>query len=875
MESARNDDVVGQVLLHYQVTERLGAGGMGVVYRAIDLKLKRTVALKFLPTAQTISKEDRQRFMREAMASSAVDHTNIGTLYTVEETDDGRLFLVMACYEGPALTEKMAKGPMPVDEAAGIAVQILRGLAEAHKQGIVHRDIKPGNLIFNSQGLLKILDFGLAKLHGSPELTVPGSTLGTAAYMSPEQATGDPVDDRSDLWSVGVVLYEMLSGRGPFQGTDLRSTIYAVISKEPETISGLSSPLEQILKKALQKDPVQRYQTAMEMIADLNAVRGGASEHPSASEIGTAPTVRFTTQAKTPSRRRWLIPSAAAVLLAISVFGIWMHTRRAAAASSGTRVAVLPLDASAEDTSSSNQLQALADGLRSRLILSLVNLEPANRGLLVIPSAQITAQHVIDPSTARRSLGAGLALTGSVTASGDWLHVVLSSIDTASAKVLKSEVVDGTITNLPALEEKMVKTSAKMLGLRQASSVTRDDLLSGLAPADARIYLASLGYLERWDKPGNLDAAIQGFGHVISGSPKFAPGYAAIADCYLRRYAATKDTHALEMADQNASHAALIDGQSPDVVLALGGVRVLQGRYQEAVSEFERALALDPRSDGAYRGLAQVYSVMGLPDKAEEAWRQTIALHPNSVDAYNQLARFQMGRADYDGAAKNFRKALNLAPDNATLMSNLGAALLYAGSLEDSRRMLQASIRLAPSYPAYTNLGNLDLKQGRFADAANDYEKALEFNKTDYRVWSNLAVAYSRTPGQQDKAKDGFLHAAQMCREALKESPNDPVVLSDLAMFVASEGDERQEPLVLIERALALAPEDTYVQFNAAETYEALGYRKDALDWVAKLIAAGYPIDDINDSPVLTDLVKDTRYEKLVQGAKRESHAQK
>lgn len=340
---------------------------------------------------------------------------------------------------------------------------------------------------------------------------------------------------------------------------------------------------------------------------------------------------------------------------------------------------------------------------------------------------------------------------------------------------------------------------------------------------------------------------------------------------YRRRFETTKDPHALELADQNISRAAQLGAQLPEVSLALGQVRLLQGKDPEAVTAFEHTLSLDDRSDGAYRGLASAYAAMGLPDKAEEAWQKAIELRPNSADVYNQLAILEVRRADYAKAAENFRRALKQAPNNATVMSNLGAALLYAGSLEESRKALQDSIRLVPSYGAWNNLGNLDLKQGRFADAASDYEKALEFNKSDYRVWSNMAVAYSRTPGQKDKAKDAFLQAAKMCRETLKQNPNDPVALSDLAMFVASEGDERQEPLELIQRALALAPEDTYVQFNAAETYESLGYREEALSWAGKLIAAGYPMDDINESPVLADLVKDTRFRKIAETHEAES----
>lgn len=874
MDDLRKDNLVGQVLLHYQVTERLGEGGMGVVYRAVDLKLKRTVALKFLPASQAVREDVKQRFMREALASSALDHTNIGTLYSVEETTDGQLFLVMACYEGPTLAQKMARGPMSADDSVAIALQACRGLSVAHKQGVVHRDIKPSNLIFNSQGVLKILDFGLAKLHGSPELTAPGSTLGTAAYMAPEQAMGKPTDQRADLWSVGVVLYEMLKGRGLFHGSDLRSTIYAVVSKEPEPIPGLPGRLERVLNKVLQKDPERRYQTADEMTTDLEAARGSAlrlgSDDVTLPRIGFDPTPRTAAKVQPAPRRRWLVSGLVALILVAAAIGVWIHERRTAAVSSGRRIAALPLMAvNTEEAADAASTQALADGLRSQLIAALSDRERANQGLLIVPAAQLAAQHVTDPAGARRTFGADLAITGSLAVSGDQLRVALSSVDTATSKVLASEVIEGSKANLPALSQKMAQASAKMLGLKTAASSPAADPLAGLTPAEANTYLASLGYLEKWDKSANLDAAITGLEQVTKTAPNFALGFAALADCYRRRYETTKDIHALELADQNVSRAMQIRSDLPDVVSSLGEVRLLQGRYSEALSSFERVLTLDDRNDRAYRGLAKAYAAMGLPDKAEETWQKAVALHPNSADAYTQLGLFELYRGNYAKAVVELRRALSLAPANARYMSNLGVALLYAGSLAESRKVLQDSIRLEPNYAGYSNLGNLDLKQGRYAEAAADYENALEINKTDYRVWSNLAVAYSMTPGQKERAKDGFLHAATLCREALKANPNDAGMLSDLAMFVASEGNERQEPLVLIERALALAPQDTDVQFNAAETYESLGYRKEALDWVAKLIAAGYPLDDINQSPVLADLVKDKRYQSIVQAQKK------
>ena len=869
-DDIKSDFLVGQTILHYEITARLGQGGMGVVYRGADLKLRRTVALKFLPESQAATRDVKERFMREALASSALDHSNIGTLYAVEETPDGQLFLVMACYDGPTLAEKMAGGPIPSSEAIEIALQICRGLKAAHDRGVVHRDVKPGNLIFNSQGVLKILDFGLAKLHDSPDLTVPGSTMGTASYMAPEQASGNAADVRSDIWSAGVVLYEMLAGRSPFRSSDFRSTILAVISKQPEPIAGLPLALERVLAKALEKDPNQRYQSAGEMIAGLEAaLEPRTASFTTPSSIGALDVTRPPVPSNPPAASRKtplrLIAVSAVLLLCAAAVAFFFYRRHFATAPSGMRVAALPLLVTGSDPgSAAAPAQALADGIRLQLIDALSTSERSNPGLLIIPASVIASRNVSDAAAARRTLGANVAITGSLAITGNNIRVVLSSIDTASSNVLKSEVVEGAQNAIPELSRKLAQSTANMLGLKAALSGAAADPTIGLPPDAAGTYVASLGYLEHWDKSASLDAAIAGFEQVVGKSPNFALGYAALADCYQRRYQSTKDAHALDLAEQNVARAIQLQPDLPAVELSFGEVRLLQGKYSEAISAFQRVVVEDDRNDRAWRGLAKAYAAMGLPEKAQETWEKAVALHPNSAESHNQLALFDMTRGDYSKAAAEFRQSLNLAPENVNIMSNLGVALLYAGSLDESRKVLQDSIRLAPTYASYTNLGNLDLKQARYADAAADYEKALEFNKSDYRVWSNLAVAYSRSPGEKERAKDGFAQAAKLCREALKANPNDPSMLSDLAMFIASEGGERQEPLELIQKALSLAPQDTYVQFNAVETYESLGYRKEALEWVTKLVASGYPLDDINESPVLSDLVKDKSYQAIV-----------
>ena len=264
---------------------------MGVVYEATDPRLKRTVAIKLLPPDLTKGETAKQRFLQEAQAASALDHPNICTIYEIDETGDGQLYLVMARYEGETLKERIARGPLSLDDAIDIATQVGQGLAEAHGAGIVHRDIKPANLLITKTGVVKILDFGLAKLAGSEGVTQTGTTVGTVAYMSPEQARGQEVDHRTDIWSLGVVLYEMLAGTPPFQGENLLSISNAIVDGEPPSLTGSSSSVQPVAGKALTKDRTQRYPSVSDLVADLRAVQRHAD----------APTVVTTTQPDVPS----------------------------------------------------------------------------------------------------------------------------------------------------------------------------------------------------------------------------------------------------------------------------------------------------------------------------------------------------------------------------------------------------------------------------------------------------------------------------------------------------------------------------------------------------------------------------------------------
>jgi len=269
--------MIGKTVSHYLILEEIGRGGMGVVYKAQDTKLKRTVALKFLPPELTRDKEAKKRIIHEAQAASALDHSNICTIHEVGQTDEGQVFIVMACYDGETLKEKISKGPLPIEESIDIAMQIANGLQEAHEKKIIHRDIKSTNVIVTEKGQVKILDFGLAKLAGQVKLTKTGTTIGTVAYMSPEQAKGEKIDQRSDIWSLGAVLYEMITGQLPFKGEYDQAAVYSIVNEEPEPITGLRTgiplELEKVVKKLLAKNPEERYQHLDETLVDLRQLQ--------------------------------------------------------------------------------------------------------------------------------------------------------------------------------------------------------------------------------------------------------------------------------------------------------------------------------------------------------------------------------------------------------------------------------------------------------------------------------------------------------------------------------------------------------------------------------------------------------------------------
>jgi hypothetical protein len=426
--------LVGRSFAGYDVVEKLGAGGMGVVYRAVDRKLGRSVALKLLPETGGTDAPARERFLREARAASALDHPNIGTIFGVEELPEGGLCIVMAYYEGKTLAERMAQRRLRLAETMRIATQAADGLAAAHAAGIIHRDVKPSNVMLTSSELVKVVDFGLAKLIASGDETQTNTSrvVGTAAYMSPEQARGRPVDARTDIWSLGVMLYECVSGTLPFHGPDTYALLYSVVHDEPPPLKDVYPELEAAVRKAMAKDAAERFASMQEFAAELRRVahRLELSDALETQVLGSVSTIL--PLAKRRSVRRVAIgvatgvAAAALVLAGAAALSPGLRQRIAAvvgkraAAGNHTTLAMLPFSGGDDP-----EMSALAGGLAQRLSARLTRLESLRDSLTILAPSELLARKIPDGGQAIRNLGATLVISGTLSRVGSGQRLAL------------------------------------------------------------------------------------------------------------------------------------------------------------------------------------------------------------------------------------------------------------------------------------------------------------------------------------------------------------------------------------------------------------------------------------------------------------------
>ena len=864
--------MIGRAISHYKILDKLGEGGMGVVYKAEDTKLKRTVALKFLLFELTRDEKAKKRFIREAQAASSLDHNNICTIYEIDESENGQLFIAMAYYEGETLKDKIAHGPLELEEAIKIAGQVTEGLSKAHQRDIVHRDIKPANIIVTTDGVVKIVDFGLAKLAGQPHLTTASMIMGTANYMSPEQVQGSKVDHPADIWSLGVVLYEMVTGRVPFRGDYEQGLVYSILNENPEPITEANSSIplefEKIVNRCLLKDAKERYQNAADLQADLKHVkRNMSSEKTAVHNATTAAWYPF------PQLLRKIAAPLGGVILILLLLLSLPSARQTVkkwlgfeAIPAEKHLAVLPFTNVGGDPSN----QAFCDGLVETLTSKLTQLEQFQGSLWVVPASEVRRQRIESPSEARRAFGVNLVVSGSVQRIGDRFHLTLNLVDAKTVRQLNSSVISHQMTNISVLQHETVIKMAEMLNL-ELHTQTRRLLTAGgtSVPGAYEFYLQGRGYLQRFEKVENLDTAIDLFNRAIEQDSVYALAYAGLGEAHWRKYEASKDVqwvkHAISYCDRALK---LSDPMSP-VHVTLGLIHHGTGHSEEALQDFQQALELDPANTDAYREMARAYEALGKLEQAEMTYEKAIQLRPSYWANYNVLGVFYYRQGRYEDASKQFQRVVALTPDNTRGYNNLGACFFLLQRWGEARQTFERSLAIKSSYSAYSNLATLYFYEARYADAAQLYETALKISDNDYTVWGNLAASYYWTPDERDKAQAKYQKAAYLAEQRLEVNPLDPDVLSNLAGYYGRMGN-RSKTLSLLKQLLALKPSNLEVIFRIADIYEQLGERELALKWIATALEKGYSLAEIDHYPGMRELRADSHFKLLLKNSKKE-----
>jgi serine/threonine-protein kinase len=874
--------MVGSTITHYKILERLGAGGMGVVYKALDQKLERTVALKFLPQQLAFSADDKEKLLREARAASVLDHPNVGIIYGIEETEDGQLFIIMAYYEGETLAQHLARGALPVHESLDLAVQVASGLAAAHTRKIVHRDVKPSNIILTKAHVAKIVDFGLARIVSSASATLSANTSGTLPYMAPEQILGEAVDQRSDVWALGVILVQMLTASHPFMRENSAAMSFAILNQPPAALDAVPPLLQPIAYRALSKDVAHRYASGQEILADLTAARAQLTSSNAAGSISSTDAATLTNAissrelkqfAERASSPRWQTAQpkksrlpiyallAAAILLTAALLIPEVRGRLGGFLSSTTEkhIAVLPFDNIGGDPAN----EPVAEGLMESLTSQLSNLDVGKQSLWVVPASVVRSRKIVDPSLAAKELGANLVVKGSIQRTGSDIHLTVDLIDAASLRQIGSSALEDRTGDLAALQDEAVARLARLMNIKVTGEMLR--MTGGkVTPAAYESYLKALGYIMRYDKPGNLDLAITALNDSVQTDPRFALGFAERGVAYRLKFQLDQNPKWLDESLANCQKAIQLDDHLASAYVALGHLHDASGKHDLAVGEYQHALQINPRDATAVGGMAHAYENAGRVADAEATFQKAAALRPDYWDAYNELGLFYDRQNRYPEAIAQLQKALQLTPDNAQVYSNLGAVYLDTGNPADAANAQAAfakSIELSPSYGAYANLGFLELQQHRYADSAATTEKALQLNDKDYIVWENLVLA-TEWLNQMDKAGAAREKELQLLQSALSLKPQDAQLHASIATLLAKK-KIHEETLTHIRTALALAPADPSVLADVTDAYENLGDRRQALYYLELSLQRGYALDALKLNPELQSLLADPQFQPI------------
>jgi serine/threonine-protein kinase len=850
---------------------------MGEVYRARDTKLGREIALKVLPDELASRRGWLERFEQEARLASSLNHPNIVTIYEIGQAGATH-YIAMELVEGQTLRTLLERGPLPLERALTIAAQMADGLAKAHGAQVVHRDLKPENVMVTREGLVKILDFGLGRLGpafaesdsrvNTTEFlgarTHPGTILGTAHYMSPEQAAGRSTDYRSDQFAFGLLLYEMVAGKSAFRRPTPVQSMAAIIAEEPAPLATLNPRVPErvrvIIERCLGKDPDKRYDSTLDLARDVRLALGATSGTASAAMVPPGP-VRLR------RRRLWLASTVSAVglaaVVAVSLTPLGNRLFRHAELEplpKKKNVAVLPF----RFTGTTPDMQASADGLSATLSAMLARLATIPE-LQVAPPDEVRADRLDSAATARRDLSANLVLTGTIDI-GTGVRVDTVLLDTLSSHPLRGGTLTASLSDPFAVLDRLLTVVVDMLEVNIPAAARQRLVDRDTANPEAALQqLRGRGYLQSFEKPESIESAIAAFDRAAKLDTQYARALAGLGEAYWRKYEHTRDPAWTGSAVASCTRALSLNGRLAAAHVCLGRIYNGTGRYQEAIAEFQQTLAAEPTNDEAYAGLGRAQQELDRFDEAEQTYLHAIALRPQYWVYYNQLGAFYFKRGRYADAAERFAQVVTFAADSFRGYGNLGGAYVQLGRYEDAIQALERSVAIRPTAPSQSNLGTAYFNRGRFGEAARAFEAATQLSPTNYELWGNLADAYHWSERQRGLASTAYDKAITLGLTELTVNPRNEAVLIDVANYYAMTGKSR-EARDFMARAQKVAPLDGFVQFRTAMALDQLGEPGRALDALERARRAGFSLVVIRDTPNFNNLWSEPRWKNLLRG---------
>ena len=867
----------------YQILRVLGEGGMGAVYQARDQELDRIIALKVIRPELAGNPAILQRFKQELILARHVTHKNVVRIFDLGESD-GIKFITMEYVDGEDLRMLLKRdGKFSPKDAVHVIEQVCRALDAAHAEGVIHRDLKPQNIMRDKQGRIVVMDFGLARSLQGEGMTQTGALVGTMEYMSPEQAMGGELDQRSDLFALGLIFYELLTGKVPYKADTALASLMKRTQERAIPASQIDASVPKVLStivsRCLERDPKARYHSALEILQQLEAWGMNPSISPSvvARMAPSSASRVLQISLPMPERRGWLW-GAGAVLLALilltvpSTRHLIFHEKPATESSSGIPgltegkyVAVLPFRVLGDEKS----LQYVADGLQEALSAKLFQLKEVHvASSSAVDKAAASGQSL---SKMGRELGVNLVLQGTVQGSAEKLRITLDLEDVAAGKRIWGQEFSGVPQDLLAVEDQVYSYLANALELKPTNE---ERARVGMHPTENvaayDLYLQGRNAIRGSQNLQQTQAGIRFFEDALRKDPNFALAYTGMADASLAMFKDSKDISWAQKALQAALQAERLNGSLAEVHLSLGSVYSSTGRNAEAIEELKRALALAPNSDEAYRRLGTAYKLAGDKTQSISAYQSAVSANPYYWYNHIKLGTAYQKFGDSEKALQEYRRATELAPENATAYSNIGSVYYNRGQWSEAIVYFQKALAIQPDGDVYSNLGTAYFFLKRYDDSVKMYEKAVELSPKDEQLMGNLADAY-RTSGRTEQANSTYDKAIALTYEQLQLNPRSAEAMSDLARYYAKKGDS-DHAQQYIHQARAISPSDVQMIYWEAQVYALTNRPEDALKTLREAFQKGYSPQEALNDPDLGKLQSLPEFLKLVNQYKKKSN---